>query len=199
LINLKIFFLGILILCIPYTYLLTLQPNSAMNISIVYLSQFVFTCFILIALLPFNQANKQWEISFTTFTNAHKRLNLQAEQIVLSDESILDAEEQHLKSRLDLSINAQRRAGYFYGLLVGVSVLGNWAATIIVYCIPAFIYFHFTKNINASQAGAILTMSVFNGYLNNTLTIVNSYGQSLSKLWTVGVRLVQNFGKHIAD
>jgi hypothetical protein len=170
-----------------------------MNIFIVYVSQLVFTCFILIALVPFYRANKQWEKSFTNFTNAQKRLDLQAEQIVLSDESVLHIEENYLRSQLDTSTNAQQRAGYFYGLLVVISVLGNWAATIIVYCIPGLIYFHFTENTTASQAGAILTMSVFNGYLNNTLTTINSYGQSLSQLWTVGLRIVQHFGKFIND
>jgi hypothetical protein len=197
LICIQFLFIGVLILCIPYSRLLALQPGGLMNICIVYLSQLVFTCFILITLLPFYRANKQWEISFTMFTNVQKRLDLQAEQIVLSDESILDVEEKYLKSKLDLSISAQQHAGYFYGLLVGVSVLGNWAATIIVYCIPAAIYFHLTKDISVSQCGAILTMSVFNGYLNNTLTTINSYGQSLSQLWTVGLRVVHNFGKHL--
>ena len=188
-----------MILCIPYTHLLAVQPNGTINICIVYASQLVFTCFILIALIPFYRANKQWEKSFTNFTNAQKRIDLQAEQIVLSDESVLRIEENYLRIQLDLSVNAQQHAGYFYGLLISISVLGNWAATIIVYCIPAFIYFHFTKNITASQAGTILTMSVFNGYLNNTLTIINSYGQSLSQLWTIGLRIVQHFGKYAAD
>jgi hypothetical protein len=151
-----------------------MQPNGALNICIVYVSQLIFTCFILIALFPFYRANKQWEKSFTSFTNAQKRLDLQAEQIVLPDESVHHIEAQYIRSQLDSSVNAQRRAGYFYSLLIGVSVLGNWAATFIVYCISSIIYFHLTKNITSSQAGVILTMSVFNGYLNNTLTTVNS-------------------------
>ncbi|CAF3874032.1 unnamed protein product [Adineta steineri] len=58
---------------------------------------------------------KKWrtrdESQFVQFLNAHKRIDLQAEQIALSGESVCMAEENELRQKLDSSVHSQIRNG----------------------------------------------------------------------------------------
>ena len=120
---------------------------------------------------------------------------MQAEQIALSDQSVIDIEHAQLKSKLDASIKAQKRSGIFYGILVACSVLGNWSNTIINYGIPSAIFFHFMANPTASEAASIITLTVYTGYLQSNLGVFNSHGQPFSQVLTIGRRIAQNLGK----
>ncbi|CAF1070645.1 unnamed protein product [Adineta steineri] len=68
---------------------------------------------------------KKWrtrdESQFVQFLNAHKRIDLQAEQIALSGESVCMAEENELRQKLDSSVHSQIRNGYFFSIIVGVA------------------------------------------------------------------------------
>ena len=144
---------------------------------------------------PYYRAGVKFENSFALFANAQKRIDLQAEQIVLSDRAIIDIEHAQLRTKLNASIRAQQYSGCFYGLLVACSVLGNWSNTIINYGIPSFIFFHLTHEPTASQAASIIALTVYTGYLQSNLAVFNSHGQPFSQVWTIGRRIAQNLGK----
>jgi hypothetical protein len=143
---------------------------------------------------PYYRANVQYENSFALFTNAQKRIDLQAEQIALSDRGVIDIEQSQLNSKLDTSIHAQQRSSYFYGLLVACSVLGNWSNTIINYAIPSAIFFHLTTEPAVLQAASIVTLTVYTVYLQANSAVFNSHGQPFSQVWTIGRRIAQNLG-----
>ncbi len=187
--------LGTLINCIPYTLLLAEQSGSTKGVLIVYGYQLVITVLILCAIGPYYRANFHYENSFALFTNAQKRIDLQAEQIALSDQCVIDIEQSQLKSKLHASVKAQKYSGYFYGVLVACSVLGNWSNTIINYAIPSAIFFHLTPEPTAVQAASIIALTVYTGYLQANLAVFNSHGQPFSQVWTIGKRIAQNLGK----
>ena len=187
--------LGVLAKLIPYTLLLAQQSGSSKGAIIVYLYQFFISFLIVCAIRPFYRANVLYENSFALLTNAQKRIDMQAEQIALSDQSVIGIEHNQLKSKLDTSIKAQKRSGIFYGILVACSVLGNWSNTIINYAIPSLIFFHFMANPTASEAASIITLTVYTGYLQSNLAVFNSHGQPFSQVWTIGQRIAQNLGK----
>lgn len=126
-----------------------------------YIYQFIISLLILFVIKPYYRVNVHFENSFALFTNAQKRIDLQAEQISLSDQCVIDIEENQLNLKLDESINAQKYSGYFYGLLVACSVLGNWSNTIINYAIPSAIFFHLTNQSTSLQATSIITLKQF--------------------------------------
>lgn len=187
--------LGVLAKLIPYTLLLVQHSGSPKGALIIYLYQFFISFLIVCAIRPFYRSNVRYENSFALLTNAQKRIDMQAEQIALSDQSIIGIEHNQLKSKLDTSIKAQKRSGIFYGILVACSVLGNWSNTIINYAIPSLIFFHFMANPTASEAASIITLTVYTGYLQSNLAVFNSHGQPFSQVWTIGQRIAQNLGK----
>ena len=189
-------FLGVLANCIPYTILLAQQSGSSKGVLIVYVYQLFISFLILCVINPYYRTSMKFENSFALFTNAQKRIDLQAEQIALSDRGIVDIEQGQLRSKLDKSVRAQQRSGCFYGLLVACSVLGNWSSTIINYAIPSAIFFHLTPDPTASQAASIIALTVYTGYLQSNLAVFNSHGQPISQVWTIGRRITQNLGKH---
>lgn len=162
---------------------------------IVYLYQLLISLLILCAIRPYYRAGVRFENSFALFSNAQKRIDLQAEQIALSDRGIIDIEHAQLRGKLDASIRAQKHSGCFYGLLVACSVLGNWSSTIINYGIPSVIFFHLTAQPSASGAASIIALTVYTGYLQSNLAVFNSHGQPFSQVWTIGRRIAQNLGK----
>ena len=162
---------------------------------IVYLYQLFTSLLIICAIIPYYRANVKYENSFALLANAQKRLDLQAEQIALSDRSIIEIEQSQLQSKLDASIRAQRRSGCFYGLLAACSVLGNWSGTIVKYAIPALIYFHLTAQPTALEASSIVTLTVYTGYLRGNLATFNSHGQPFSHFWTTARRICRNLGE----
>lgn len=192
-------FLGVLLKLIPYTLLLAQQSGSTKGVLVVYGYQLFISLLILGAVRPQFRANIRFENSFTFLSNAQKRIDLQAEQIALSDRGVVDVELAQLRSKLDTSIRAQRRSGFFYGLLVTCSVLGNWSSIIINYGIPSLIFFHFTKNPSATDAASIIALTVYTSYLQSNLAVFNSHGQPLSQIWTLARRIAQNLGEWKAE
>lgn len=182
--------------CVPYTLLLAQQSGSGKGVLIVYLYQLFISLLILCVIQPYYRASVNFENSFALFTNAQKRIDLQAEQIALSDRGIVEIEQNQLRSKLDTSVRAQQHSGCYYGLLVACSVLGNWSSTIINYAIPSAIFFHLTTEPTASQAASIIALTVYTGYLQSNLAVFNSHGQPFSQVWTIGRRIAQNLGKN---
>lgn len=180
--------------CFPYTILLAQQSGSTKGVLIVYLYQLFILILISCAILPYYRSSVRFENSFALLSNAQKRVDLQSEQIALSDRGIIEIEEEKLISKLDGSVRAQQQSGFFYGLLVSSSVLGNWSSTIINYAIPSAIFFHFTKNPTAAEAASIIALTVYTGYLQSNLTVFNSHCQPFSHVWTIGRRISQNLG-----
>ena len=166
-----------------------------MGVLVVYLYQLFTSLLIICAVIPYYRANVKYENSFALLVNALKRVDLQGEQIALSDRSVIEIEQSQLHSKLDASIRAQRHSGYFYGILAGFSVLGNWSGTIVKYAIPSLIYFHLTTETTALQASSIITLTVYTGYLRGNLATFNSHGQPFSQFWTTARRICQNLGK----
>lgn len=187
--------LGVVVNCIPYTILLAQQSGSSTGVIIVYFYQLFISLLIICVITPYYRAGIKFENSFALLTNAQKRIDLQAEQIALSDRAIIDIEHAQLRTKLNASIEAQQYSGYFYGLLVACSVLGNWSSTIINYGIPSLIFFHLTHESTASQAASIIALTVYTGYLQSNLAVFNSHGQPFSQVWTIGRRIAQNLGK----
>ena len=70
-----------LVNCIPYTLLLAQQSGSNKGVMIVYLYQLGISLLILCVIRPFYRASVEFENSFALFTNAQKRIDLQAEQL----------------------------------------------------------------------------------------------------------------------
>ena len=189
-----IFFLGVLAKCIPYTLLLAQQSGSIIGVLIVYGYQLFISLLILSVIRPYYRSNVKYENSFALFTNAQKRIDLQAEQIALSDQSIINIEQNQLQSKLDASIREQKHSAWFYGLLVACSVLGNWSNTIINYGIPSLIFLHLTSEPTTGQAASIITLTVYTAYAQSNLAVFNSHGQPFSQIWTIGRRIAQNLG-----
>ena len=187
---------GVLVKLIPYTLLLAKQSGSLKGVIIVYVYQVLTSSLILCSIVPYYRANVDYENSFSLLINAQKRVDVQSEQIALSDQLVIDIEQKELQSKLDQSIKAQKRAAYFYGLLAGCSVFGNWSSTIINYAIPSLIFFHFSSNPTSSEAASIITLTLFTEYLQSNLAVFNSHGQPFSQVWTIGRRICQNFGKN---
>ncbi|UJR27951.1 hypothetical protein I4U23_009210 [Adineta vaga] len=189
--------LGVLVKCIPYTLLLVQQSGSMKGVLIVYGYQLFSSLLIILAIQPYFRANIRFENSFTLFANAQKRIDLQAEQIALSDRGVIDIEQTQLQSKLDANIHEQQRSGCFYGLLVACSILGNWSSTIINYGIPSLIFFHLTSNALPTDASSIIALTVYTGYLQGNLAVFNSHGQPFSQVLTIGRRIAQNLEQMI--
>lgn len=179
---------------IPYTILLTQQSGSSKGVMIVYFYQLFTSLLIGCSIIPYYRTNLQYENSFSLLSNAQKRLDIQSEQIALSDQSVINIERDYLQSKLEQSIKAQKRVGLFYGLLAGCSVLGNWSSTIINYAIPSFLFFHLTNNSTPSEASNMIALTIYTGYLQSTLAGFNSHGQPFAQIWTIGRRIAQNLG-----
>jgi len=193
--------LGVLILCIPYTILLV-QQHAEQNIIIIYVSQIIFLTITILTIIPYTKINRNFENTFTSFVNQQKRVDLQAEQIALSDLDVVDIEKTQLKEKLDKSVYVQCYAACYYGLLVGISVLANWSSTLINCAIPAGLYFHVIPNVTPGEAATIITLTVYSRYLQKNLAALNSYGQCWSQIRTLTNRIAMNLGKksvHIAS
>ena len=179
---------------IPYTLLLAQQSGSSKGVIIVYLYQLFTSLCIVFSIIPYHRTNIKYENAYSLLSNAQKRLDIQSEQIALSDRFVINIEQNELESKLTDSIRAQKCSGYFYGLLAACSVFGNWSSTIINYAIPSLIFFYFSSNPTQADATSIITLTVYTSYLQSNLAGFNSHGQPFSQLWTIGRRIVQNLG-----
>ena len=123
---------------------------------------------------------------------------MQAEQIALSDGSVMDVEEKDLQMKLDQSVLQQKRSGIFYGIICCFSQLSNWSATVINYGLPAALFFHtfFDRDEATSlNAEALLVLTVYSGILQGQFRHINYHAQAISQVWSIGVRAVATFGK----
>ncbi|CAF1168247.1 unnamed protein product [Didymodactylos carnosus] len=181
--------LGTIVQLIPYTALL-LQHNGKNNTIIIYVWQIVFMIILIVTIIPFYRSNVKFETYFSHFVNQQKRVELQSEQIVLSDRSVMDTEQNQLKEKLAQSFGAQIKTGLFYGLYVGISSFSGYGGVVIKYAIPSALYFYFTKNITTDMATSIITLTVYSGYIQNTFGNFNSLGQPFTQLCTLANRVI---------
>ncbi|CAF1327702.1 unnamed protein product, partial [Didymodactylos carnosus] len=181
--------IGVIAEGIPFTILLINQGGIKL-VPLIYFYQLFFSIITFFITIPYHRSNLKFENLFTLFINQQKRIDLQAEQIALSDQNVIDVEQKNLIEKLDQSVNAQYISGRWYGLLAGCSALCNWSGTIINYAVPAFIYFHLNgSNITPEQATNILTLTVYSSYLQGKLSNLNSYGPPWSQIWTLGTKI----------
>ncbi len=166
---------------------------------IVYL--FVLGFFIFINLLSalFNKWNKIDEVKFAEFVTAHKRVDLQAEQIVFSGEDACQVEENELHRKLDSSIRSQIHASFFYSIIVGIVRLSIVNTYLINYGIPAAIFFHTWYNqgiLDPTKASTFVTLSVYMYKLFSSWNYINYFADPLTRIQSIGIRIVGYLGEY---
>lgn len=162
---------------------------------------FVLGFFIIVNILSslFNKWNRDDEMKFNEFVTAHKRVDLQAEQIVFSGEKVCQVEENELHQRLDLSIRSQIRSGYFYSILVGMVRLSVVNTYLVNYAIPAAIFFHTWYDqgmLDPTKASTFITLSVYMYNLYSSWNYINYFADPLTRIQSIGVRLITYLGQY---
>jgi hypothetical protein len=130
---------------------------------------FVLGFFIFINLLSvlFNKWTRTDEAKFAEFVTAHKRVDLQAEQIVFSGEDACQVEENELHRKLDSSIRSQTHADFFYSIIVGIVRLSIVNTYLVNYGIPTAIFFHAWYNQGVLDPTKASTFVMLNVYMYN--------------------------------
>lgn len=190
-------FLGQIILAIILSVLLSEQNGGSIGVLIIYM--FVLGFFVLVNILSnlFNKWNRDDEMKFTELVTAHKRVDLQAEQIVFSGERACQIEENELHQRLDLSIHSQIRSGYFYSIIVGMVRLSVVNTYLVNYAIPAAIFFHTCYDqgmFDPTKANEFITLSVYMYNLYSSWNYINYFADPLIRIQSIGIRLVTYLG-----
>jgi len=139
--------------------------------------------------------SKKWlendENQFIQFLNAHKRVELQAEQIALSGEDVCRSEEANLRQKLDTSIRSQIFSGYLISIIVGIARLSVESYNLISYGIPAAIFFH----IDSSQgAQTFIALTVYISSLYASASFITYFSDPLRRIHSIGIRVVNNLG-----
>lgn len=163
---------------------------------------FVLGFFIFINLLSslFNKWNRKDEVKFAEFVTAHKRVDLQAEQIVFSGEDACKVEENELHQKLDSSIRSQIHTGFLYSIVVGIVRLSVVNTYLVNYGIPAAIFFHTWYNqglLDPTKASTFITLSVYMYNLFSSWNYINYFADPLSRIQSIGIRIVGCLGKLI--
>ena len=161
---------------------------------------FVLGFFIFVNVLStfFNKWNRTDEIKFTEFVTAHKRVDLQAEQIVFSGEKACQVEEKELHQKLDASIRSQIRSGHFYSIIVGIVRLSIVNTYLVNYGIPAAIFFHTWYDrgvLDPTKASTFVTLSVYMYNLYSSWNYINYFADPLMRIQSIGIRIVSYLGK----
>ena len=195
-----LFVLGQIILAIVLSVLLSEQNAGSIGVLTIYM--FVLGFFILVNVLSslFNKWNRMDEIKFNEFVTAHKRVDLQAEQIVLSGQKACQVEEKELHHKLDSSIRSQIRSGYFYSIIVGMVRLSIVNTYLVNYGIPAAIFFHtwYDQGISdPTKASTFITLSVYMYNLYSSWNYINYFADPLTRIQSVGIRLVTYLGRYL--
>jgi hypothetical protein len=155
--------------------------------------------FIVINLLTalFNKWNQTDETKFAQFVAAHKRVDLQAEQIAFSGEGVYKVEENELRQQLDSSIRSQTHTGFFYSIIVGVVRLSIVNTYLINYGIPAAIFFHtwYSEGLaDPTKATTFITLSVYMYKFYSSWNYINYFGDPLTRIQSIGSRILDYLG-----
>ena len=196
-----IIFIGQIILAVVLAILLGEQNGGPVGVLVVYLSVLGFFIFINVLSAVLNKWNRIDEVKFAEFVTAHKRVDLQAEQIAFSGEDACKMEENELHRKLDSSIHYQIRAGFFYSIIVGVVRLTVVNTYLINYGIPAAIFFHSWYNqglLDPSKASTFITLSVYMYKLFSSWNYINYFADPLTRIQSIGIRIVDYLGKAIS-
>ncbi len=138
------------------------------------------------------------ETHFVQFLNAHKRVDLQAEQIALSGEDVCVAEENELRQKLDSSVGSQIRNGYFFSIIVGIARLSIENIYLVSYGIPAAIFFHtyYIQGVrDRTTAQTFITLSVYMFNLYASASFITYFSDPLTRIQSIGIRVVNDLGK----
>ncbi len=161
---------------------------------------FGFGFFFIINLLSalFKKWNARNEAQFVQFLNAHKRVDLQAEQIALSREDVRVVEENELRQKLDSSVHSQISNGYFLSIIVGIARLSIENVYLVSYGIPAAIFFHtyYTQGVrDPTTAQTFITLSVYMFNLYSSVSYITYFSDPLTRIQSIGIRVVNGLGK----
>jgi len=146
----------------------------------------------------FKKWNARNEAQFVQFLNAHKRVDLQAEQIALSREDVCVAEENELRQKLDSSVHSQISNGYFLSIIVGIARLSIENVYLVSYGIPAAIFFHtyYTQGVrDPTTAQTFITLSVYMFNLYSSVSYITYFSDPLTRIQSIGIRVVNGLGK----
>ncbi len=190
--------LGQIILAIVLSFLLGEQNGGSTGVLIVYLFVLGFFIFINLLSVLFNKWNRIDEVKFAEFVTAHKRVDLQAEQIVFSGEDACQVEENELHQKLNSSIRSQTHTGFFYSIIVGVVRLSIVNTYLVNYGIPAAIFFHTWYDqgiLDPTKASTFITLSVYMYKLFSSWNYINYFADPLTRIQSIGIRVIDYFGK----
>ena len=190
--------IGQIILAIILAVLLGEQNGGSIGVLVVY--SFVLGFFVLINVL--SSISNKWNITadahFSHFIAAHKRVDLQAEQIAFSGDDVCRVEADELRHQLDTSVRSQTHAGYFYSIIVGVVRLSIVNTYLVNYGIPAAIFFHtwYSQGLaDPSTANSFITLSVYMYKLFSSWNYINYFSDPLTRIQSNGIRIVDHVGK----
>ena len=177
---------------------LSKQTGGSVANLIAYL--FAYGFFVITHLLSvlFKRSSVHDEAQFAQFINAHKRIDLQAEQIALSGEDVCAAEEDELRQKLDSSIYSQIRHGYFFSVIVGIARLSVENIYLVSYGIPAAIFFHtyYTQGAqDPTTAQTFITLTVYLANLYASASFTTYFSDPLTRIQSIGSRVINTFRK----
>jgi hypothetical protein len=177
---------------------LSKQNGGSIENLIVYLFAFGFFFITNLLSVLFKKWSARDEAQFVQFLNAHKRVDLQAEQIALSGEDVCVAEETELRQKLDSSVRSQIRNGYLFSIIVGVARLSIENIYVVSYGIPAAIFFHtyYAQGVrDSTTAQTFITLSVYMSSLYASASFITYFSDPLTRIQSIGIRVINDLGK----
>jgi hypothetical protein len=177
---------------------LSKQNGGSIGNLIVYLFAFGFFFITNLLCVLFKKWSVRDEAQFVEFLNAHKRVDLQTEQIALSGEDVCVAEENELRQKLNSSVRSQICNGYFFSIIVGVARLSVENIYLVSYGIPAAIFFHtyYTQGVrDPTAAQTFITLSVYMVNLYASVSFITYFSDPITRIQSIGIRVVNNLGK----
>ncbi len=178
--------------------ILSQRNGGSIGNLIVYLFAFGFFLITNLLCVLFKKWSAHDEAQFVEFLNAHKRIDLQAEQIAFLGENVCAAEENELRQKLDSSVRSQIHHGYLFSIIVGVVRLSIENIYLVSYGIPAAIFFHtyYTQGVrDPTTAQTFITLSVYMVNLYASASFVTYFSDPLTRIQSIGIRVVNNLGK----
>ena len=179
---------------------LSKQNGGSIGNLIVYLFAFGFFFIIQLLSVLFRRWSAYDEAQFVHFLNAHKRVDLQAEQIALSGEDVCVAEENELRQKLDSSVRSQIHYGILFSIIVGIARLSVENAYLVSYGVPAAIFFYtyYTQGvIDSTTANTFITLSVYMNNLYLSACFLTYFSDPLTRIQSTGNRVIGCLGRWI--
>ena len=177
---------------------LSKQNGGSIGNLIVYLFAFGFFFIINLFSILFKKWSARDEAHFVQFLNAHKRVDLQAEQIALSGEDVCLVEGNNLRQKLDSSVRSQIINGYLFSIIVGLARLSVENIPLVSFGIPAAIFFHtyYSQGVNdPTTAQTFITLSVYVVNLYASASFITYFSDPLTRIQSIGSLVVNNLGK----